>query len=68
MNNQSHIHERIMTTTRNETTEERINPPLDSHWNRMAVPTLDILEEVLNEIKKQQETENEKNDIPTQSF
>jgi hypothetical protein len=68
MNNQSHIHELVMTTTRKETTEERINPPLDSHWNRMAVPTLDILEEVLNEIKKQQETENEKNDIPTQSF
>lgn len=62
-----------MTKARKETAEERMNPPLDSPWNKMAVPTLDILEEVLIALKdkerqeKEQETENI-NGIPTKSF
>jgi len=69
MNNQSDKQEIIMTNTRNETAEERMNPPLDSPWNKMAVPTLDILEEVLNElIKKEQQEKEKRNGTSTATF
>ena len=39
-----------MNKSTKETLEERLNPPLDSPWNKMAVPTTDTLYEVLLEL------------------
>ena len=73
MNNQSQTKEIIMTKTRKETREERMNPSLDSPWNKMAVPTTDIFLELFEELreKEQQEIQKEKekqNGISTKTF
>jgi hypothetical protein len=45
----------MMPNKTKETQEERLNPSLDSPWNKMAVPTLDIFEELFNETTNQQQ-------------
>ena len=55
MNNQSQKKEIIMTKTRKETREERMNPSLDSLWNKMAVPTTDIFLELFEEHRERSE-------------
>ena len=55
MNNQSQTKEIIMTKTRKETREERMNPSLDSPWNKMAVPTTDIFLELFEEHRERSE-------------
>lgn len=58
-----------MPTKTKETQKERMNPPLDSPWNKMAVPTLDIFEELFDELREKERKEEEnKNGVPTKTL